>query len=100
MSDPRSSKRAILDRIKRFDEAIAKANEYLESGKHANWSGFRPWFDRKIKDSKELPPHRDWVKNVFIPRREKELNRLERIIEELSDEKRTVRPSTRQTKKR
>ena len=83
MSDPRSNKKALLDRIKRLEEAIAKANEYLESAKHANWSGFRPLFAPKMKDGKELPPHRDWVKNVFLPRMERALNRAERIIERL-----------------
>ena len=29
--------KAILDRIKRLEEAIAKGHEYLESGKHADW---------------------------------------------------------------
>jgi hypothetical protein len=84
MADPRSNKKAVLDRIKRLEEAIAKGNEYLESGKHANWSGFRSWFAPKIKDGKELPPHKDWVKNVFLPRMEKALNRAERIVEKLS----------------
>ena len=84
MSDPRSNKKIVLDRIKRLEEAIAKGNEYLASGKHANWSGFRPWFAPKIKDGKELPPHKDWVKNVFLPRMEKALSQTERIFEKLS----------------
>jgi hypothetical protein len=36
-------KKAVLDRIKNLEEAIAKGGEYLESGKHAHWSGFRPY---------------------------------------------------------
>jgi hypothetical protein len=35
-------KKAILDRIKRLEDTMAKANEYLASGKHAHRSGFRP----------------------------------------------------------
>jgi hypothetical protein len=84
MADPRSKKKAVIERIKRLEEAIAKGNEYLESGRHANWIGFRPWFAPKIKDGKVLPPHKDWVKNVFLPRMEKALNRAERILEKLS----------------
>jgi hypothetical protein len=84
MADPRSKTKAVLDRIKRLEEAIAKGNEYLESGRHANWIGFRPWFASKIIDGKVLPPHKDWVKNVFLPRMEKALNRAERILEKLS----------------
>ena len=76
-----SDKRAILDRIDSVERAIGKAREYLESGKHANWSGFRPLFIHKLKDGKELPPHKDWVKNVFIPCKEQALRRAEKIIE-------------------
>lgn len=40
-------KQAVVARIKRLEDAINKANEYLESGKHANWNGFRPLFTSK-----------------------------------------------------
>jgi hypothetical protein len=76
-------KRAVLKRIESLEKAIGKAREYLESGKHANWSGFRPLFVRKFKDGKELPPHKDWVKNVFLPRKEKALRRAEKVVERL-----------------
>jgi hypothetical protein len=76
-------KKAILERISHFEEAISKGREYLKSGKHAHWEGFRPLFAPKLKNGKELPPHRDWVKNVFIPRMEKSLNRAERILERI-----------------
>ena len=79
----RSNRRAVLDRIKRIKEAIAKANEYLISGQHAHWKGFRPLFTPKVKGGKELPPHNDWIKNVFFPRMERGLNQAERILERL-----------------
>jgi hypothetical protein len=41
--------KAILDRIEWLEQAIRKAKEYLESGEHANWSGFRPWFYTKFR---------------------------------------------------
>ena len=78
-----TKRKAVLDRIELLEEAIERAKEYLKSGKHAHWSGFRPWFVGKKKDGKELPPHRDWVKNVFLPRKEKALNRAEKILERL-----------------
>ena len=59
--------KAILDRIKNLEEAIAKGRDYLESGAHADWNGFRPLFVAKMRDGKALPPHKDWVKNVFLP---------------------------------
>jgi len=77
-------KKAVLDRIESLEEDIVKAKEYLESGKHAHWSGFRPLFVSKFKNGKELPPHKDWVKNVFLPRKEKALRRAEKLVERIS----------------
>jgi hypothetical protein len=68
-----AKRKAVLERIESFEEAIAKAKEYLESGKHAHWAGFRPLFVSKFKDGKELPPHNDWVKNVFLPQTQRAL---------------------------
>jgi hypothetical protein len=77
-------RKAVVDRIESLEQAIRKAREYLESGKHADFHEFRPLFDRK----KELPPHKDWVKNVFLPRREKSLARAEKILERLAEQER------------
>lgn len=74
----------ILNRIETLEEAINKAREYLETGKYAHWSAFRPLFAAKVRDGKELPPHKDWVKNVFLPRTEKALDRAERLFERFS----------------
>ena len=63
--------------------ALARGRAYLESGAHANWEGFRALFAPKIKDGKQLPPHKDWVRNVFLPRMEKALNRSEAALERL-----------------
>jgi hypothetical protein len=79
--------RAILDRIKTLEEAIIKGREYLESGAHADWHGFRPLFVPKMKDGTASPPHRDWVKNVFLPRRERALRKAERLVERLQQQK-------------
>jgi hypothetical protein len=82
--EPMNAKRkAVLDRIDRLEAAIARAREYLGSGEHAQWSGFRPLFVRKFRYGKELPPHRDWVKNVFLPNAEKSLSRAEKTLERL-----------------
>jgi hypothetical protein len=70
----------LLTRIKSLEGGIAKANEYLQTGKHAQWSAFRPLFYGKTKDGKALPPHKDWVKNVFLPRMEKALTRAEKLL--------------------
>ena len=78
-----AKRKTVLDRIESLEQAIARAREYLESGKHAHWSGFRPMFVRKIKDKKELPPHKDWVKNVFLPHMEKALRHAEKVVERL-----------------
>ena len=78
-----SKRKAVVKRIEYLEQHIIRAKEYLESGKHANWEGFRPLFVNKLRDGKEIPPHRDWVKNVFLPRMEKALNRAEKILERL-----------------
>jgi hypothetical protein len=74
--------KAVGERIKSLEKDIRKANEYLESGKHATWESFRPWFGRK----EERPPHKDWVKNVFLRRREKALAQAEKLLQRLEDE--------------
>ena len=74
-------KKEILNRINDLEEQIAKAREYLQTGAHAHWHGFRPLFRERVKDGKILPPHKDWVKNVFIPSRERALRKAEKIIE-------------------
>ena len=76
-----TKRKAVLERIESLEQAISKAREYLESGKHAHWIGFRPLFVSKLKDGREMPPHKDWVKNVFLPRVEKALRRAEKIVE-------------------
>ena len=76
-----AKRNAILHRIELLQESIRKATEYLESGQHADWKRFRPLFDRKVRDGKELPPHKDWVKNVFLRRMEKELRLAEKLVE-------------------
>ena len=76
-------KKAVLDRIKYLEEAITQGREYLESGKHAHWHGFRPLFNSKVRDGKDLPPHKDWVKNVFLPRCERALRYAEGVLEKL-----------------
>jgi hypothetical protein len=79
-----SKEKAILDRIKHFEGAIAKAHEYLECGKHAHWHGFRPLFVDKVGDGKIQPPHKDWVKNVFLPHQEKFLTMAREALEKLT----------------
>ncbi|MFO0951852.1 MAG: thioredoxin-like domain-containing protein [Isosphaeraceae bacterium] len=75
--------KAVLERIEALGAAVTKARQYLESGAHADWHGFRPLFVDKLRDGKPLPPHKDWVKNVFLPRQEAALNRAERLLERL-----------------
>ena len=42
-----AKRKVVLDRSEVLEQAMSRATEYLESGKHANWSGFRPLFVRK-----------------------------------------------------
>ncbi len=83
----KSKEKAILERIKTLEEAITKGREYLESGAHADWQMFQPLFVKKMRDGKALPPHRDWVKNVFLPNSERALKRAEELLERLPQQK-------------
>ena len=78
-----SKKKTIVDRIQILEDAIAKAREYLETGAHADLDAFRPLFADKMRDGKPLPPHKDWIKNVFIPGYERTLQRAEKLLEKL-----------------
>ena len=75
-------KKAILERIESHEDALTRAYEYLETGAHSDWPGFRAFFTPKHKDGKEVPPHRDWVKNVFIPNYEKAIHKAERKLDQ------------------
>jgi len=74
---------AVLERIKHLENEIAKGREYLETGEHAGWHWFRALFAVKSKDGTALPPHPDWVRNVFLPRRERSLKQAEMALERL-----------------
>jgi hypothetical protein len=76
----------VLARIKSLEQAIRKAKEYLETGEHANWHALRPLFNRKLKDGKEVPPHKDWVKNVYLRQMEKRLSQAEKTLWQLERE--------------
>jgi hypothetical protein len=76
-------KKAVLDRIKSLEDDITKAREYLETGAHAHWHGFRPLFKDKARDGELLPPHKDWVKNVFLASRERALRRAAKLLDRL-----------------
>jgi hypothetical protein len=79
-----SKRKAILDRIKHLEDSITKGREYLESGHHANWYGFRPLFVGKVRDGKILPPHKDWIRNVFLPRTESALRKAQETLDKLT----------------
>jgi len=75
--------KAVRERIASLEQAIARAREYLENGEHAHWTGFRPLFASKRRGGEELPPHKDWVEKVFLPRKEKALSQAEKLLERL-----------------
>ena len=75
-------RKVILKRIQRHEDALTRAKEFLETGAHADWHGFRALFAQKFKDSRVAPPHRDWIKNVFIPNCEKAIHKAERKLDQ------------------
>ena len=87
----KSKEKAVLDRIKHLEDDIVKAKEYLESGEHAHWHGFRPWFADKVRDGEILPPHKDWVRNVFLPSSERALKEAQETLDKLTQHVRAKR---------
>ena len=79
-SEQRKIKR-IEDRISSIQYELIKAHEFLETGAHAHWHGFRVLFKQKYISDKVAPPHKDWVRNVFIPNRESALKDAENILD-------------------
>lgn len=78
-----AKRKNVLERIQHLEAAIAKGHEYLETGRDGHWQGFKPWFTDKVRDGKTLPAHKDWVRNVFLPRHEKALRKAENVLEEI-----------------
>jgi hypothetical protein len=74
-------RKAILERIRRIEQATLKAKQYLETGEHAHWHGFRSLFTQKSQNGELCPPHKDWVKNVFLPHCEQALRDAEKLLE-------------------
>jgi len=54
--DPK--KKAILERTEMLESDMSKGREYLESGAHADWHGFRAYFAAKTKDGKAFRHNR------------------------------------------
>ena len=74
------------ERITRIEDVLMNAHKYLESGANADWHRFRPLFKKKIAaDGRDAPPHKDWVKNVFIVRYELALHSAKKALTTLLD---------------
>jgi hypothetical protein len=83
-SEMSARRNALVKRIRVLEEAVTRSTEYLESGLNADWSGFRPLFTPKRREGKERPPHKDWVRSVYLPRIERELSRAEKLLEKFT----------------
>ncbi len=81
--DVTKDKKNIEGRIRSAEAAIKIAHEYLETGAHADFAPFRPLFVEKYKDGKPCPPHKDWVRNVYIKHCHKRIARLEKALKRL-----------------
>ncbi len=41
-------------------------------------------FTDKGRDGKVLPPHKDWIRNVFLPRTERALRKAQDTLDKLA----------------
>ena len=83
-----AKKKTVIERIQSHKEALAKAQEYLETGAHSNWHGFRATFTPKLQNGQVIPPHKSWVANVFIPKYKKAIRDDERKLDRLDIKRR------------
>ena len=89
------NKRAeMIERMKRLNEAVEKARAYLANKDHSDWHGFRPLFG----DSRDRPPHPDWVANVFLPRRLAAIDRCEKVLDVLERQEKERRISRKRNR--
>lgn len=84
MNDQGAKQKVILQRIEAAEDALARAKQYLETGAHEHWHGFRALFAPKQRSGIDLPPHPAWIRNVFVPRVEKVLDEAERALEQVN----------------
>ena len=81
---------SILKHQKRLERQIELAERYLATGKGAGAECLRPMLNEDGMGDR-CPPHPDWVRNVFIPRMRRGIQRCERslrIIERKQQERR------------
>ncbi len=81
MSTDLRKKKDILERINRIEADLIKAHEFLDTGAHTDWHKFHAIFTRKMVGGEIAPSHKDWVRNVFIPSRQRALKKSERLLE-------------------
>ena len=81
--DVTDKRKSIEARVCQIEASIKLANDYLETGEHADWHGFRPLFMEKYQDGQPCPPHNDWVKNVFLRRCQRQLADAIRALKRL-----------------
>lgn len=75
-----------MAKIRWCEHQLKLAYRYLDTDQGSDLHIFRPLFDKKLDASgKALPPHKDWVKNVFIRRREKAIVRLHQLLRRIDD---------------
>ena len=77
---------SVMGKIKWCEDQLKLAYRYLDTDEGSDLRIFRPLFTKKLDASgNALPPHKDWVKNVFIRRREKAIVRLQKRLRRLED---------------
>ena len=70
------------------EDQLKLAHRYLGTDEGSDLRIFRPLFDNKRDASGDaLPPHKDWVKHLFIRRREKAIVRLHKLLRRIGDMK-------------
>jgi len=83
VAQPKLSRAAVLKSIDNINRDIRRAEEYLSGSALTTMRGLRPLSVRKRSGGKDLPPHKDWVRNVYLRGRKKALIYAEKLLERL-----------------
>ncbi|MDT0594419.1 hypothetical protein [Glaciecola petra] len=70
-------------RLEKLQNYLLIAKGYLNDGSNAEWHGFRAFYSPREKNGKIEPPNKDWITNVFIPSKLKQIAKSEDQIESL-----------------
>ena len=92
---------SVMSKIRWCEDQLKLAYRYLEVGEGGDFHIFRPLFSQKLDAGGSVaPPHKDWIRSFFIPRRERALARLVKRLRRLEATDHERRSNRREERRR